>query len=209
MRGNLPMNAVRAKLTKQQKYNARRLDVVLAAARVFARLGYHQASINNIADELGITAAALYYYVNSKEELYSEAISIILKDLTDSIDQISDDDNLSGIEKISAYMRFHAKYITGDLGRCMLLAARFGVNQGPEDADVPTQRMDQRIRLLIAQGIADGSIRPCDPMILSQTLFGAINTMARWWAPKNSLSPEDGAEAILALIFDGVAAAPR
>jgi AcrR family transcriptional regulator len=47
-----------------------RQDIVLAAARVFAEAGYHQATMAAIAREAGFTAASLYTYFASKEELY-------------------------------------------------------------------------------------------------------------------------------------------
>ena len=37
-------------------------EVVDAAAKVFARRGYHGASTQDIADVLGIRQASLYYY---------------------------------------------------------------------------------------------------------------------------------------------------
>ena len=42
-------------------------EVVDAAAKVFARRGYHGASTQDIADVLGIRQASLYYYFESKE----------------------------------------------------------------------------------------------------------------------------------------------
>jgi AcrR family transcriptional regulator len=42
-------------------------EVTDAAAKVFARRGYHGASTQDIADVLGIRQASLYYYFDSKE----------------------------------------------------------------------------------------------------------------------------------------------
>ena len=43
-------------------------EIIEAAAGVFADLGYHGASTQNIADVLGIRQASLYYYFQSKED---------------------------------------------------------------------------------------------------------------------------------------------
>jgi len=45
----------------------RTAEIVAAAAKVFARRGYHGASTQDIADVLGIRQASLYYYFESKE----------------------------------------------------------------------------------------------------------------------------------------------
>ena len=42
-------------------------EVIDAAAKVFARRGYHGASTQDIADLLGMRQASLYYYFDSKE----------------------------------------------------------------------------------------------------------------------------------------------
>src|SRR3990167_7500453 len=54
--------------TRAAPSSRRRLtEVIDAAARVFARRGYHGASTQDIADVLGIRQASLYYYFASKE----------------------------------------------------------------------------------------------------------------------------------------------
>ena len=47
----------------------RTAEIIAAAAKVFARRGYHGASTQDIADVLGIRQASLYYYFESKEAI--------------------------------------------------------------------------------------------------------------------------------------------
>jgi AcrR family transcriptional regulator len=47
-----------------------RPDIVEAAARVFARGGFHAATVQAIAREAGFTAASLYTYFESKEAIF-------------------------------------------------------------------------------------------------------------------------------------------
>ncbi len=47
-----------------------RLEIILqSAARCFNRKGYQATKMGDIARELGVSKAALYYYVKSKEEI--------------------------------------------------------------------------------------------------------------------------------------------
>ena len=50
----------------------RRAEIIDAAARVFARLGYQQTSIRKIATEVGLLGGSLYHHINSKEDLFLE-----------------------------------------------------------------------------------------------------------------------------------------
>ena len=45
-------------------------DVVRAAARVFARLGYRRARMTDVAAEAGLSPGALYTYVEGKDALF-------------------------------------------------------------------------------------------------------------------------------------------
>jgi len=54
-----------------------RQDILEAAARAFASRGYGNATMQDIAREAGYTAASLYSYFSSKEEIIRELIGAI------------------------------------------------------------------------------------------------------------------------------------
>ena len=49
-----------------------------AALRVFSRYGYRKATLEDIAGELGMTAAGIYAYAESKRELYEQTVRFAL-----------------------------------------------------------------------------------------------------------------------------------
>lgn len=53
---------------KTRKRDRRREEILDAAARVFSEKGFHQATLKDIADRVGLLPAGLYHYVRSKEE---------------------------------------------------------------------------------------------------------------------------------------------
>lgn len=53
---------------------SRREDIIHAAVRVFARNGFADASIQDIADEAGVVPTAVYYHFEGKEELFDACI---------------------------------------------------------------------------------------------------------------------------------------
>src|SRR3990170_4395224 len=52
----------------------RREAILDAALSVFSDLGYTQATLNDVADRLGVTKGCLYHYFESKEKLLVELI---------------------------------------------------------------------------------------------------------------------------------------
>jgi AcrR family transcriptional regulator len=57
-------------LTRKARQERTREEVIAAAAKVFARRGYHRATVDEIASEAGFTIGALYSNFSGKEELF-------------------------------------------------------------------------------------------------------------------------------------------
>jgi len=57
-------------LTRQERQGQTRELLLAAAARVFARRGYHEASVEEIASEAGFSTGAVYSNFTGKEELF-------------------------------------------------------------------------------------------------------------------------------------------
>ncbi|MEU4217977.1 helix-turn-helix domain-containing protein [Actinoplanes sp. NPDC026623] len=58
-----------------------REEVKTVALRLFSTRGFEQTSLREIAEELGITKAALYYHFASKHDLLSALITPLVEDL--------------------------------------------------------------------------------------------------------------------------------
>jgi AcrR family transcriptional regulator len=61
---------VPAVLTRKQRQEQTREELVAAAAKVFARRGYHKATVEEIAAEAGFSTGAVYSNFDGKEELF-------------------------------------------------------------------------------------------------------------------------------------------
>jgi AcrR family transcriptional regulator len=61
---------VQAVLTRKERQEQTREELVGAAAKVFARRGFHQATVEEIAAEAGFSTGAVYSNFNGKEELF-------------------------------------------------------------------------------------------------------------------------------------------
>src|SRR5215813_8525149 len=70
-------------MTEAEK--SRREDIIQAALRVFAREGFHKASIKQVGKEAGLKSASLiYHYFKDKEEL----LHAVLSSLTPVFDMV-------------------------------------------------------------------------------------------------------------------------
>jgi Tetracyclin repressor-like, C-terminal domain len=55
--------------------------------------------------------------------------------------------------------------------------------------------IDQRIRGLIKDGIADGSVEHCDPKMTAFAIAGALNWIGHWYHKDATLSPSEVGQA--------------
>ncbi len=62
------------RLTREEKKARTRAQLIDAAATVFARRGFVAASLDEVADEAGLTKGAVYSNFDSKEELFQAVI---------------------------------------------------------------------------------------------------------------------------------------
>lgn len=63
----------------------RRRQLLDVAMRVFAERGFHDASMNDIAIEAGVTKPVLYQHFTSKRELFAELLNEVGRDLHETI----------------------------------------------------------------------------------------------------------------------------
>jgi AcrR family transcriptional regulator len=80
------MRIAQALLTRKERQAQTREQLVEAAAKVFARRGYHRATVDEIASEAGYTIGALYSNFETKEELF---LAIADRQVASRVEEIS------------------------------------------------------------------------------------------------------------------------
>lgn len=71
---------------------SRRDDIVEAAIRLFARKGFVDASVGDVAEEAGVVVTAVYYHFSGKEELFTAAVQQVFDSITRVVAAVRRDD---------------------------------------------------------------------------------------------------------------------
>jgi AcrR family transcriptional regulator len=180
-------------------------DAVLrTAAQMFNEKGFHATSLDEVAERLHITKPTLYYYVKNKDDILFQCVSRGLALLQDAIDAVGQSGG-SAKDKLFAAMRQYAEIVTMDFGMCLI---RVGEDPLPSASREKLRGMkralDLEFRQLIEEGIAEGSLAPCDPKMAAFTVAGALSWIGRWYSPDGPLSPDDIATEMIKLLAFGV-----
>ena len=79
--GSTPRRAQRRRTGGERKPREERwAELIEVATQVFYEKGYDGASLQDIADRLGMLKGSLYYYIQSKEDLLFDVISAVHRD---------------------------------------------------------------------------------------------------------------------------------
>src|SRR4051812_22208916 len=85
--------------------------IVDAAARVFERRSYADATLDQIAAEAGISKPTVYSYVRSKQHLLEIIVEQVIYPLRFGIQEILQSES-SAADKLDAYIRLHVRAAT-------------------------------------------------------------------------------------------------
>lgn len=189
-----------------------REKVLRTALQFFMRHGYAGTSMRAIADELGISAPALYWYFPSKEEIFASVLEMSLADFWSAVkDALTDDDP---VRRLRQLVRAHVSWQLREAD----VARTFDINVGMRQLlkDLPEDRAKEIIRLereyltelrgILAEGQRRGQFSIAD---INVTAF-AITTMCEyvhtWFNPERELGVDDVATRYEALALAMVGA---
>lgn len=190
--------------TRVRDRQRKRDAVILTAARAFRERGYHNTSLDDIASALNVTKPTVYHYVENKEQLLFECFHAGLKQIMDSFEEI-DSQYATGRERLAAVIVRYAQAIASDFGWCMVQAENQDLSPAmSRKVKQLKSQIDQGLRRLIRIGSEDGSLRPCDEKMTAFALAGALNWIAHWYRPGESLDAEEIARLYIDLFTQGL-----
>ncbi|AGU49038.1 transcriptional regulator, TetR family [Variovorax paradoxus B4] len=189
---------------RAQQREVKRNAVLQTAAQLFNERGFHATSLDDIAERLNVSKPTLYYYVESKDQILLECVKTALDLMQAGIGEVRAAGG-SAIDQLKACMRIYSGVVTQDFGMCVI---RIGEDPLPDPLKKELRRLkagiDGQFRRLIEDGVAEGSLAPCDPKMAAFMLAGALSWIGRWYRPDGELTPDQIADQGIDLLLNGV-----
>ena len=183
-------------------------DVILrAATTVFARNGFFNAQVADVAREAGVAAGTVYLYFRSKDDLLVSIFERNMKDARAEARTVLED-LTDPVERLRALARLHLDR----LGRDHNLAVVFQVElrQSVKFMErLSATHLREYLGLMrdtIAGAQASGAFRrDVNPTVAAKVLFGALDEMAtNWILSKRRYSLVGETDAVLDILFNGL-----
>ncbi len=183
-----------------EQRDKKRETLLREAAAVFTRRGFHGTSLADLAENLGVTKAALYRYVRSKHELlflcHTAAMDAAFESLQEALAEGG-----NGREKVVLTLRKYLERIIGKQSFCVVILEEGALT--PEHTETIIRRRDLfegEMRKLVLEGIGDGSIVRCNPRLAVFAMLGSVNWVLKWFTPGGTWDEKQLAFALVQLL---------
>ncbi len=178
----------------ETRFQLQRDRMLKAAAQCFNHKGYSGTSLKDVADILGLTDAALYYYVRNKEELVYQCY-VRAADVGREAMERAVAEGQTGLEQVRLYLRYHIEIIVGDRGPIAILSEIPSLQADHRDEILKVSRSHSaNFEVLLERGIADGSIASCNVRMTGNAIMGSINWIPKWYHGDATMAAEVIAE---------------
>ena len=193
---------------KSRKSELKRQRIVEAAASVFRRRGYAEATMSEIATEADTHAGSLYYHFNGRDELVIEMLSYSTVRLQAAVQE--------ALKALPPTADSLDRFITLVRTHVCVVAERddFSVAwQKVHDqiSDQLREKVAKQPRIFaklwdkaLADLVSDGFLRDdFDGRLVRLLLIGSISWVGDWYQPSGPATPHDIADTLLRMFLEG------
>ncbi|KAA1423003.1 TetR/AcrR family transcriptional regulator [Mumia zhuanghuii] len=176
---------------------SRRDDVRATAARVFREYGYSSATMDLIADTVGLNKGTLYHYYPSKSAILFELLSDQIDETIALADKVPSDAQPS--ERLRELVRLQVERVAGVSDEVAVFFHEIPwieKNLPAEQVKDLRQRIDTYRRItegLLTDGSAAGELRGMDVAMIQYSIIGVLAYVPEWFRHR---SPEATAEVV-------------
>jgi len=167
----------------EKKKNDKHKRIIEAATRIFARKGFFQAKISDIAREAGVADGTIYLYFDNKDDilisLFEEKMKAVLDNMISSLARETDP-----VKKLQEFALTHLRLIeeNKDVAEIIQVELRQSSRFMKE---YKNERFAQYLDLIgdiVREGQERGVIKASVvPGIAKRAFFGALDEMSRFW----------------------------
>lgn len=156
-----------------------------AATELVNELGYRGASVDRISARLNVTKGSFYHHNETKDELVAECFARTFEAMRRA-HRAALAEPADGWTRLASMTDSLVRYQLSPDGPLLRLSALSATVEARRPGLLAgLARLTEKVAAMVADGVAEGSIRPVDPTIAGQVVSGAINAAAELarWAP--------------------------
>ena len=185
----------------------RRERILMQAAEVFFRKGFHGSSVDEVARAVGLLKGSLYYHIRSKEDLLVELLCRTLEEAQRAVARqaAADADPRQRLERM---LEAHVDFVLREPVRVGVLLNEYDRLRGPRRQKVEQMWRDYERQFVRAVREAQqaGQVMDGPAELIAQSLLGLGSWAARLAGAGGRSRPRQLRQTLLRMMLHGIAA---
>lgn len=189
-------------LSRVARKRSQRIDAILnVAAQVVAEHGYHNTSLEMVADRVDLTKASLYHYFDSKDDLFSACFQAVAEKTIARLEAVADaaPTPLDALRDLILEQLEIVVHDDPNMARLFLQHQDWPESMREKHRHWRSVHEDVFVTV-VEKGVASGQLHPRDPRVALHCLHGSINFVPIWF---RSRSPAEDKKA-LSLVTESI-----
>ncbi len=197
------MNLKKAPVNTEDTGKNKRDEILQEAGKLFRRKGFNGTSMQDIASEVGILKGSIYYYFNSKNEIFQEVLNRGISPILKKAELVMGK-NISPSDKMRELIRDHIYYIMHN-NYSLVLFFQEKENLSAEqtkDYIESRNRYEKIFKDVMREGINQGVFPRVNVSFTVFAILGMCNWIIQWYNPRGPRSHEEIIDHMVYLICD-------
>ncbi len=175
------------------------------AIQLIQEKGFREMTLDQLAEELGFTKAAFYYYLSSKKDLlyliHDNSMTILMSTMMEIMQQ-----NIDPREKLAQCIRSYVVMIAENLAgfQIYFIEKRELRPSDQENLTVREREFVDALENIYREGITRGLFANHNPSVVIHSILGMCAWMTRWYHDTGTCTPTEVADILIQIIFDGL-----
>jgi AcrR family transcriptional regulator len=182
------------------------------AAELFESKGFHATTMDDVAAGVSLNKATIYHHFDSKSDILFEIYDRAAQNALEGIRRLNGD--IPADTALAELIRYQVNAISMEphLVGVYFQEMRWLPQWLSRDQLMAIRRKEDEytnfVVALIERGIAEGSFQVNDARTATYALVGMIGWTRQWLPPRRKVTPDEVADRLIQLIFDGLASRP-
>jgi AcrR family transcriptional regulator len=162
------------------------------ALRRFSTVGYHGTSMRDIATDLGMTPAGLYYHYSSKEAILAELLERSATHLYTTCEQARAGAGSAPDEQLIAVIGAFIEFVITQPELALIGHENRSLSEERRQEYLRQRRQIEAVLLLcISDGVTARLFDVEDIPSCTRAVLGMLQSISNWFHPDGALSPAD------------------